>query len=142
VKKLFLASVILALFANLAFSQSVSTIEDVFKVLDANIKKYPYAHLVAINKYDDDRSPRNPIKQFQRFQYDSESTDVDGNPLRGEVVYITMIKNGYRYELKVDFLPAKERNSKDIKTVRGQILRIVRDLPESEILTNGSDSAS
>ncbi|MDR2491363.1 MAG: hypothetical protein LBD20_08175 [Spirochaetaceae bacterium] len=136
-KKLIVAGVFMLCCAGFGFSE---TIAEVFEILDANIRKYPYAHLIAINKYDDDRAPRNPVRQFQRLPYTSEFLDDDGNPLQGEMFYLTLIKAGYRYYLNIDFLPRKEKNARDIKTVRGQILRIVRDLPEAEILTKAQDT--
>ncbi|MDR2602125.1 MAG: hypothetical protein LBC53_06710 [Spirochaetaceae bacterium] len=126
-KKLFFCVATLLFSAGAGFA---APLDDAFKALDENFKKYPFAHLISLNKYEDDRSPRNPIKQFQRMPYDSEMLDEDGEPLKGEVLYLTVIKGGFRYELKVDFLPFKEKKAADIKTARSQILKLFRDIPE------------
>ncbi|MDR0552214.1 MAG: hypothetical protein LBG72_09435 [Spirochaetaceae bacterium] len=140
-KKTLLAGIMLALITSFGFSQSGQMdrkmdqrIVNVFKDLNANFKKYPYAHLKSINKTEDDRSLRNPVKRFVRQPYTSPLLDADGNPMEGEFVTLQIIKNGYRYDATIDFLPAKESNAWETKTVRGKILEITRDLPEFEIL--------
>ncbi|MDR0539283.1 MAG: hypothetical protein LBG74_02095 [Spirochaetaceae bacterium] len=142
-KKTISAGILLAFVAAFGFSQQSnqmnSKIVEAFKALNANFKKYPYAHLRFINKYEDDRMLRNPLKRFVRQTYSSALLDADGNPMTGEFVTLEIIKNGYRYEVTLDFLPGKENNAWEARTARGKILEVLRDLPEYELLLEQSE---
>jgi hypothetical protein len=100
----------------LLFSQTL-TVNDVFKLLDENFENYPYVHQIDAAKTDDQRATNVKIT---RLPYTYELDEV-GNVVKGEKVYITITRGGYRYSMVFDFLPRREGQSARSEDVKSRI---------------------
>ncbi|MDR3301776.1 MAG: hypothetical protein LBT01_04500 [Spirochaetaceae bacterium] len=127
--------------AGLMFSQAL-TVDDVFKLLDENFEKYPYVHQIEAARTDDSRATSVKIT---RLPYTYELDEV-GNVVKGEKVYITIIRGGYRYQMVFDFLPRREgqsARSEDIKNrTYGGLLSDLRPKRQAAAQEQSGDTAS
>jgi hypothetical protein len=117
-KLVFLSLVFLTGFA--FAQQQTSTVDGIFKVLDENFKKYPYIHVNRADKTEDKR-PQTTAKMTRLSTPYANEDDYDETPQMGEKVYITIIKNGYRYDLVLEFLPVKERTAERSQAVQRRL---------------------
>ncbi|MDR2468542.1 MAG: hypothetical protein LBD22_06245 [Spirochaetaceae bacterium] len=99
-------------------SQAIS-LDEVFKILDTNFEKFEWVHQLLADKTEDSR--QNAIK-MNRLSYDI-TLEEKGEELvkQGEVVYIEIIRAGYRYDMKFDFSPKREKGAERANTVRNRI---------------------
>jgi hypothetical protein len=90
------------------------TLENVFSLLENNFSKYPWAHIYYSRKTPD--SGRYYVKIWRR-PYDN-----------GEVVLVNMVRNGWRYEIKVNFTGRKEVFAKRSHDIRNSLYTSIADL--------------
>jgi hypothetical protein len=90
------------------------TVENVFTLLESNFSNYPWAHIYYNRKIPD--SGRYYIK-LGRYLYDG-----------GEVVLLNMVRNGWRYEVKVNFAGQKEVFAKRSKDIKNSLYTSIADL--------------
>ncbi|MDR2510228.1 MAG: hypothetical protein LBC77_06250 [Spirochaetaceae bacterium] len=112
--------------------QESLTTDDVYKALDQNFENYAWVHLLLADKSEDKRAPR---VKMNRLSYDINVIDENGMEKtgKGEVVYVEIIKGGYRYDIKLDFSPKKEKGAERSATVKGRIYgKLLVDVARSE----------
>lgn len=112
-----------------AARQQQPTIEEAIAILDGNFTAYPYVHQLLTDKTDDNRPRRCKITR-QPYEITIEEKGEE-KTVKAEVVIVEIINNGYRYELKFDFTPKKEKGTKFSKTVWNTVRSgILNDLSE------------
>lgn len=100
----------LALCAGLVFGQQAAkqyTVDDVWATLNEYFSKYPWANPSIADKRPTVEAPTITIA---RFGYPL-GMDSMGDALNGEILHIKIIKGGYRYTMRYDFTPIRERGS-------------------------------
>ncbi|MDR2481949.1 MAG: hypothetical protein LBD07_06675 [Spirochaetaceae bacterium] len=119
-KKLILSFLLLFIGGSFVFSQNNPTIDDVFKVLDGNFDKFSWVHVLLAEKTDDNRPT---FVKMNRLPYDVVVVEDTGEEksLQGEVIYIEIRKSGFRYNLKLDFSPKKEKGAERATTVKNRL---------------------
>ncbi|MDR2864103.1 MAG: hypothetical protein LBV68_00650 [Spirochaetaceae bacterium] len=106
----------LFVFSGFVFSQDL-TFDDVIKVLDEDFAHYSYVHQLVSTRTDDDRKPSVKIT---RLPYPA-GFDKEGKEQKGEIVYIEIVKDGYRYTMKFDFLAKRETRALYTSDVKSRI---------------------
>jgi hypothetical protein len=116
-----------ALFAQANPNQEVN---DAIKTLGDCFEKYEWVHLTFAEKTEDTRATSAKI---DRLSYDIPVDENGEEKIKqGEVLYLRIIKAGYRYDMKFDFSPKKLRSFERSRTVQNRVFKslLVDILPE------------
>lgn len=102
-----------------ARQQGQPTIEDVLSILDKNFNTYPWVYQILADKNEDTRQERQVINRMTTkipIVVNGEEKEA-----QSEMVYVLIIKNGYRYDLTLQFMPEQRKGAKRAKTVWNNI---------------------
>lgn len=107
------------------------TADDVIKRLDSNFEKYPFVHLLIAEKTEDKRTPKSSLNTLAYQTLVADKFGIEKME-DGEVLYAQVIKNGWRYDVKLDFSPKKEKGTKPAQTVKNSLYKgVLNELREA-----------
>ena len=134
-RRITMGLVFLFVSAGIAFSQTNQnklTVDDVYQILDENFGKFEWVHQLLAEKSEDSRTPHVKVT---RLAYPiTVNRDGVETTESGEIVYIEVIKAGYRYDMKFDFSPKQERGAERSRTVKNRIYgKLLVDVPREQL---------
>ena len=116
-----------ALFAQANPNQLVN---DAIKTLGDNFEKYEWVSLAFAEKTED--TGPTSVK-LDRLSYDIPVDENGEEKIKaGEVLYLRIIKGGYRYDMKFDFSPKKLKGFERSRTIQNRVFKnlLIDILPE------------
>jgi hypothetical protein len=121
----FLTLTVLALCAaDINAQENQYTVEAIVDILNEDFEKYPWAHIYYSRKIQDQGGP---LTKFVRSAYEN-----------GEIVTAEIRKGGWRYEIKLNFITAKQVYAKRSHDIKLALYSTISDLLPQTEQTDGS----
>jgi hypothetical protein len=118
-------AVFLAAFGGALFAQANpnQAVDGAIKTLGDCFEKYEWVHLAFAEK-SEDAGPTSV--KLDRLSYDIPVDENGEEKIKqGEVLYLRIIKAGYRYDMKFDFSPKKLRSFERSRTVQNRVFKSI-----------------
>ncbi|MDR0663563.1 MAG: hypothetical protein LBF80_05745 [Spirochaetaceae bacterium] len=126
----FLALTVFALCAvDISAEENEYTAEEIVAMLDKNFATYPWAHIFYNRKIPDQGGPRTRLS--------------GGAYGQGEVVTVEIRKDGWRYEIKINFSNERQAYAKRSYDVKKAIYHSITELlPQTDLPQTEQDDVS